>query len=79
MIQPLDKEELQKSGWVKQTTYDEPRLTEMCEMYRELGFEVHLEPFVPDEETECSECMRLHPEKYKTVYTRTPSEEADAG
>jgi len=66
----MKKEELEKQGWVKQTTYDEPRLSEIVEMYEEMGFEVRLEPFDPDDETGCSECMKLQPDKYKTVYTR---------
>ena len=57
-------------GWEKRTTYNEPRLSEVVEMYRELGYEVYLKPFDPDEETGCSECMKASPEQYTTVYTR---------
>jgi hypothetical protein len=68
------EEELNSQGWQKTTTYDEPRLSEMAELYRELGMEVHLEPFHPDEETDCAECMKFAPQNYKTIYTRISTE-----
>lgn len=71
----MKREELEKLGWVKQTTYDEPRLSEIVEAYEEMGFEVLLEPFDPDAEEGCSACMRAQPGKYKTVYTRKREEE----
>jgi hypothetical protein len=64
------EEELRRLGWERQSTYDEPRLLEMAETYREIGLEVHLEPFHPDEEPGCASCMAATPEKYKTIYTR---------
>ncbi len=67
------KEELTASGWQRQATYDEPRLSEMVGMYQELGLEVHLETFDPEAEadcTDCTECMKVAPENYKTIYTR---------
>jgi hypothetical protein len=64
------EEELAREGWKKQTTYDDSRLSEMIEMYEEIGFEVHLEPFNPDEEPGCTECMKASPDRYKTIYTR---------
>ena len=66
----MKKEDLEKQGWVKQTTYDEPRLSEMVEMYEKIGFEVHIESFEPDDEPGCSQCMISQPERYKTIYTR---------
>ena len=62
--------ELCLAGWTKQSTHDEPRLSDVAEVYLEMGMEVHLEPFNPDEEKGCIECMRISPEKYKTIYTR---------
>jgi hypothetical protein len=38
------EEELKKEGWEKRFIIDEPRLSEMVEQYKELGFEVLLEP-----------------------------------
>jgi len=65
--------ELARRGWKRQATYDEPRLSEMADIYREIGLEVHLEPFHPDQEPGCTDCMASMPEKYKTIYTRKKS------
>ena len=59
-----------KEGWKKQATYDDPRLSEMVEMYAEIGLEVHLEPFNAENETGCTGCMQLMPDRFKTIYTR---------
>ena len=56
--------------WEKRSTNDEPRLSELVKMYEEIGFEVLLEPFKPDEEPGCSECMKISPQLYQTIYTR---------
>jgi hypothetical protein len=64
------EEELISDGWDKQATYDDPRLCEMVNMYKEIGFEVHLEPFDPESEDSCTDCMMLTPERFKTIYTR---------
>ena len=61
---------LASEGWERRATYGEPRLSELVEMYEELGYEVYLKPFNPDEETSCAECMKVSPEKYETIYTR---------
>lgn len=58
------------NGWQAKGTYGEPRLSELAHMYRELGFEVRLEPFAPGESTECSQCMHGSADGYRTVYTR---------
>lgn len=65
-------EELRKEGWTRCTTYDEPRLSEIVEMYQELGLAVHLEPFHPEEEPDCAECMLEAPESFRTIYVRSP-------
>ncbi|RZI41087.1 hypothetical protein EGT07_20690 [Herbaspirillum sp. HC18] len=40
---PSGKEgELLAQGWIKQTTIGEPRLTEIVENYRNMGYEVHV-------------------------------------
>ncbi len=62
--------ELVQKGWIKQSTHDEPRLSDVIEMYEEMGMDVHLEPFDPEEEQGCTECLRMSPERYKTIYTR---------
>jgi hypothetical protein len=66
------EEELQKEGWEKRFTMDEPRLSEMAEQYKELGFEVLLEPVDLSSE-ECITCMTASPGRYRTIYTRRKS------
>lgn len=63
------EEELKKDGWEKRFTMDEPRLSEMVEQYRELGFEVLTEPVDPSSE-DCMSCLERDPNRYKTIYTR---------
>jgi hypothetical protein len=67
------QEELENLGWVKQFLADEPRLSEAVAEYRELGFEVHLEPVDPrqsPEGPECTRCLTADCDRYKTIYTR---------
>jgi len=65
------EDELKKQGWEKRFTIDEPRLSEMVEQYKELGFEVLLEP-VDTSTEECIECLTdpAFSDRYKTIYTR---------
>jgi len=66
------EEQLKKEGWEKRFTIDEPRLSEMLEQYKELGFEVLLEPVDLSSE-ECTSCIAVDPKRYKTIYTRLKS------
>jgi len=63
------EEDLKKEGWEKRFTTDEPRLSEMAEQYKELGFEVLLEPLDTSSE-ECTICITALSDRYKTIYTR---------
>ena len=63
------EEELKQEGWEKRFTMDEPRLSEMAEQYKELGFEILFEP-VDFSSEECTSCMAEAPQRYKTLYTR---------
>lgn len=66
----MDREdELKKEGWEKRFTIDEPRLSEMANEYRELGFEVLIEPFEA-ETLQCSNCYKTSTQQYKTIYIR---------
>ena len=66
------EEQLKKEGWQKRFTIDEPRLSEMLEQYKELGFEVLLEPVDLSSE-ECTSCIAVDPKRYKTIFTRLKS------
>jgi hypothetical protein len=63
------EEELKKEGWEKRFTIDEPRLSEMVEQYKEVGFEILLEP-VDTSSEECTSCISAFHDRYKTIYTR---------
>jgi len=63
------EEKLKQEGWEKRFTTDEPRLSEMSEQYKELGFEVLLEP-VDTFSEECTSCLTAFSDRYKTIYTR---------
>jgi len=71
------EEELKKNGWIKQTTIGEPRLSECVELYKSLGFEVHLEPVILSElDEECRKCYELEGDigTLRTIYTRCKAE-----
>jgi hypothetical protein len=64
-------EKLTKEGWIKTTTIDEPRLSEIVSEYISLGFEVHLEPIdLGSLGEQCKSCYRNHIDKIRTVYIR---------
>ena len=64
------EERLISKGWKRQATYDDPRLSEMVDMYTEIGLEVHLEPFNVTNGEDCNECMQSFPDQFKTIFTR---------
>jgi len=74
---------LEAQGWTRQFVANEPRLSEAADMYRELGFEVLLEPLPregpecrscegPEDEREgqCRVCFHGVEERYRIIYTR---------
>ena len=66
------EEELRKEGWEKRFTIDEPRLSEMVEQYKDLGFEVLLDPVETSSE-QCTTCIEAFRDRYRTIYTRQKS------
>jgi hypothetical protein len=79
--------QLEKEGWVKQFVASEPRLSEAVDLYKEAGFEVHLEPLPKGQECnacggteethggECRVCFDGFEDQYKIIFTR-PTKEA---
>ncbi len=77
-------EKLNREGWVKQFIASEPRLSEAVELYKEAGFEVHLEPLPkgqeceacagPEEKGECRVCFEGFEDQYKIIFTRRRKE-----
>ncbi|HOE15859.1 MAG TPA: hypothetical protein PLX02_00440 [Syntrophorhabdaceae bacterium] len=75
------EEELIKAGWERRFVACEPRLSEMVGMYREIGFEVRVEPLPTKEERDaegssgceesgCTACLDVDPDRYKIIFTR---------
>jgi hypothetical protein len=72
------EEELVAAGWERRFIACEPRLSEMVEMYKEIGFEVHLEPLPSKEEMDqsscedsgCTACFDVDSERYRIIFTR---------
>jgi len=65
--------ELLKEGWIKRTTIGEPRLSELAENYRALGYEVHVEEFRDQGGADCTTCFdagREMGQVYGTLYIR---------
>ena len=70
---------LRKEGWVRQTTIGEPRLSEIVQNYKAMGFEVHVEEFKTEGESGCTTCFDAGQGMgfmYGTVYVRKRSEPA---
>ncbi len=62
--------ELAANGWTRRFVGGPPRLQEMVQMYKELGFDVWLEPQTSDEfEEECADCT-LALMLFRVIYTR---------
>ncbi|MEZ5616322.1 MAG: hypothetical protein R3E35_14045 [Rhodocyclaceae bacterium] len=68
--------DLLAAGWVKQTTIGEPRLTEIVENYRRLGYEVHVIEHPEETGDGCNTCFTAGAEMgqvYGDVYIRKGS------
>lgn len=66
--------ELRAEGWTRRFVGGPPRLNEMIQLYRELGFEVWLEPQAADEfQGECENCT-LAIMLFRVIYTRPRGE-----
>jgi hypothetical protein len=75
------EEELINAGWERRSIACEPRLSEMVEMYEEIGFEVRLEPLPAKEDMEqegsttcadsgCTVCFDVDRERYRIIFTK---------
>ena len=68
--------ELEKEGWLKRTTIGEPRLSEIVELYKSLGYEVRIEPVtLEDMDNDCRRCYENNVDKVGTVYVRKKKKE----
>jgi len=63
-------------GWIKKTTIGEPRLSEIVENYRQLGYEVHVVEHREESGDGCNTCFTAGVEMgqvYGDVYIRKGS------
>lgn len=71
-------EKLEKDGWTRQFVANEPRLSEAVDLYKETGYEVHLEPIpkadnpsdLPMVGSDCTTCFDGNEDQYKIIFTR---------
>ncbi len=71
----MASEKLKKECWIRQNTIDEPTASEIVELYKSLGFEVHLEPLAPQEMGgNCKQCFERALGNCRTAYTRKKKE-----
>jgi len=65
--------ELLGQGWERRFVASGARLQEMADFYRELGFEVRIEPVRRVDLPEaCEDCQLAALLEFKTIYTRRP-------
>ena len=74
---------LAQKGWERKFIACEPRLSEAADLYREIGFEVRLEPLPQNPECthcvgveegdsgECRICFEGAEDQYRIIYTRS--------
>lgn len=70
------EKKLLEEGWEKRIIACEPKLSEIAELYREIGFDVLIIPLseVMDEscsDDDCTCCYESDKEKYSVIYTRS--------
>ncbi len=67
----MREEDLIKDGWEKRGVYSEPRLSEICELYSELGYEVLVISNKVADNGECKVCYdKDNKFDLKTVFTK---------
>ena len=84
-IQESRLEALKREGWTRQFLANEPRLSEAVALYKESGYEVHLEPVpkkantadLPMLGSDCTACLEGNEDQYKIIFTRSKKDGAD--
>lgn len=74
LIKGGEEGKLLATGWIKQTTLGEPRLSEIVENYRDMGYEVHvIEHPVEVSGGDCNSCFSVDAgigKMYGDIYVR---------
>jgi hypothetical protein len=64
-------------GWERRFVADPERAREAVELYRRAGFEVRVEPGLPEQlQNECESCWLVKAGYFQVIYTRRGQEEA---
>jgi hypothetical protein len=67
-----------EEGWERRSILDEPRLSEVVQLYRDMGLEVKVVDLTPEMiEEGCDTCLVGGLENYKVVYTKGKPTETD--
>jgi signal recognition particle subunit SEC65 len=69
-VTDLKEDPLEKKGWRRRSILEEPRLSEVMQMYKDLGLEVLVKDVKPEDlklPESCTECIDG---KFKVIYTR---------
>ena len=68
----ISSDPLESENWERRGIFSEPRVGELVALYKELGYEVRVEPLDPaDLPTEgCRECILVQSQRFRTIYTR---------
>lgn len=63
-------------GWERRFVADPERAREAAELYRQAGFEVRVEPGLPEElREECESCWLVKAGYFQVIYTRRAEQE----
>lgn len=74
--QLLPDPKLTAEGWERRFTADPQRLSEVTELYAQLGYEVRAEPIsIAETGAECEDCHSIVAARFKTIYTRKKKDE----
>ncbi len=73
--------DLVSQGWERRFSAEDPRLTEISEYYRSLGFETLVVDGAVGDDAACRNCFDTpgFEERYKTLYTRGASTKGSSG
>ena len=61
---------IEAEGWKRQFTVEHKRVSEYVELYESIGYEVRVEPAIPNEKEECQVCYKIDFSNLSTIYTK---------
>ncbi len=61
---------LRGKDWERGFTVEENRVAEYVELYESIGYEVRVEPAIPDEQEECQTCFKTDFDNLRTIFIK---------